>query len=193
MKTFLKLALITLITSTAAHAAEPRSLIKVQYADLNLDSSVGAQRLLSRLKGAARDVCASEDGKGLAAYAHFTACTEQALASAIASVTRIAVMMTALSLGCAASLASHAEDVPRMKEKVSFEDLNLDSPSGAKVLLMRLKGAARDVCQPLAGFGVDEHARWEACYNQALADAVAAVDKARVTAAFRTERADVTG
>ena len=88
MKTFLKIALMTLIASAAAQADEPRNLIKVQYADLILDSPVGAQRLLSRLKGAAHDVCASEDGKGLAAYAHFTACTERALASAIAAINK---------------------------------------------------------------------------------------------------------
>lgn len=106
---------------------------------------------------------------------------------------RIAAMITVLCLGCAASLLSHSTDAPQLKEKVSFDDLNLDSPSGTKALLMRLKGAARDVCQPLAGLGVDGRARWEACFNQTLAGAVAAINNPRVTVAFRTERSDASG
>lgn len=88
MKTLLTLALVTLVASTAARADEPRNLMTVQYADLNLDSPIGAQRLMSRLKNAARDVCRSEDDKGLTAYTRFTACKDQALASAITSINK---------------------------------------------------------------------------------------------------------
>ena len=93
----------------------------------------------------------------------------------------------------AADVSAQTADAPRLQEKVTYDDLNLESPAGAKVLLSRLRGAARDVCEPLTGFGVDGHVRWQACFDKAMADAVAAIDKPSVTAAFRSEQAATRG
>src|ERR1700759_206151 len=87
------------------------------------------------------------------------------------------------ALAFVAATAAHAAE-PRLIENVSFSDLNLDSPKGAQILMSRLHGAARNVCAPLAGVGVDNHVRYSACYDKAVANAVPAVNKPNVTAKY---------
>jgi UrcA family protein len=72
-----------------------------------------------------------------------------------------------------------------LQRTVSYAGLDLSSPDGARVLLRRLKFAAAQVCEPLAGRELERHALWQKCYERALADAVKHVDHPQLTALYR--------
>ncbi len=55
-------------------------------------------------------------------------------------------------------------------ERVSFTDLNLDHPSGARALLMRIRGAAQRVCGP--DEGLHSGGGYKACIRDAVNRAV---------------------
>jgi UrcA family protein len=88
------------------------------------------------------------------------------------------ILMAALALPLTAfgAAPSHFEDV---SVKVSYADLNIDNEAGAKILYMRLRNAAEEVC----GLGSDvklgsrtasSHAK--ACYREALDKAVTEIN-----------------
>jgi len=58
---------------------------------------------------------------------------------------------------------------------VTYGDLNLDSPSGAKAFYSRVQSAARTVCSSLEGRDLNSQAAWHKCYNKAVASAVSQV------------------
>jgi UrcA family protein len=65
---------------------------------------------------------------------------------------------------------------------VYFDELNMASDSGATALYSRLRSASRQVCAPLAGRELRQRAAFDACYTQALSNAVLQVNRAPVTA-----------
>jgi UrcA family protein len=65
---------------------------------------------------------------------------------------------------------------------VSYRDLNLDSEQGAKVLYARIRIAAHHVCSSLESRALTEKKFWQDCFDNAVANAVVQVNKARVTA-----------
>jgi UrcA family protein len=65
---------------------------------------------------------------------------------------------------------------------VNYGDLNLDSEQGAKVLYARIRSAAGTVCSSLEGRNLTEKKLWKGCFDNAVANAVGQVNKARVTA-----------
>ena len=71
---------------------------------------------------------------------------------------------------------------------VSYAGLDLSSKAGAAILYRRLKGAAQDVCGSVDARQLAQRARWTACYEKALADAVVRVNQPQVTALYRTQR-----
>jgi UrcA family protein len=78
--------------------------------------------------------------------------------------------------------AQAAEPAQSYTTIVSYGDLNLDSEQGAKVLYGRIRGAAGSVCSSLEGRGLTEKKIWQGCFDNAVANAVGQVNKARVTA-----------
>jgi len=64
---------------------------------------------------------------------------------------------------------------------VSYRDLDLSTPHGAKVLYRRIQAAAREVCG-YRGADLLEQSVWKGCYRNAIADAVGKVNNPRVTA-----------
>jgi UrcA family protein len=58
----------------------------VAYGDLNLDSPQGAQMFYSRVKNAARSVCASLDDRDLITKAAWQKCYDHAVGSAMSQV-----------------------------------------------------------------------------------------------------------
>jgi len=89
-----------------------------------------------------------------------------------------------VALGCAAidSRAQAADAQQPLTKTVAYGDLNLDSEQGAKVLYARLRRAAEDVCLPLDGRNLTQRSNWQRCFNNAVASAVAQVNKTTVTA-----------
>lgn len=64
-------------------------------------------------------------------------------------------------------------------ERVTFADLNLDHPAGARTLLQRIHGAAQRVCGPDAGFPADNEFR--TCVRGAVNRAVTELDNPLVS------------
>jgi len=89
-------------------------------------------------------------------------------------------------LGWVATAGSaHAGEIGNALTKtVDYGDLNLDTEAGARVLFFRLRSAAKEVCSPLAGRSLSLHSRWQACYDKAVASAVAQVNRPAVTALY---------
>jgi UrcA family protein len=69
----------------AAAASDTRS-VRVSYAELDLSNDAGVERLYSRLKFAAAEVCGSADIRELAALGRQVSCAQQALDRAVEGV-----------------------------------------------------------------------------------------------------------
>jgi UrcA family protein len=90
--------------------------------------------------------------------------------------------------------ASHAESTDgRRSETVQFGDLNLNNQQGAITLYRRLHNAATDVCTELSvSTDLSAAPRYKRCVEQALSDAVAAVDQPAVTAYAQARGVSIT-
>jgi UrcA family protein len=64
---------------------------------------------------------------------------------------------------------------------VSFRDLDLSSPEGAKTLYRRIQSAAKQVCG-YRGADLIEQSFWNGCYRNAVSDAVVKVNSPLLTA-----------
>ncbi len=73
----------------------------------------------------------------------------------------------------------NAPGVETRSEKVSFSDLNVDHPSGARALLQRIRGAARRVCGPEDGLHADDS--FKVCVRTAVNRAVTDLDNPLVS------------
>ncbi len=98
----------------------------------------------------------------------------------IASIIAGACVSIAYAAGSGSALAQQPTE-PDSK-KVTFGDLDVDSPEGAKMLYLRLRNAAREVCSPLESRELSRMIAWQACVSGALSSAVAQVNKPKVTA-----------
>ena len=76
------------------------------------------------------------------------------------------------------------EALDERAQKVTYEDLNIDTLAGASILYHRIERAARAVC------GADTllpHGQWKSCYRMAVAAAVAKVNSPWLTAIHDTK------
>jgi UrcA family protein len=100
------------------------------------------------------------------------------------------IAITALTIGIAATLAFNAanastegvSNVQSMTNEyltyvVRFADLDVSKFEGAKALYTRLRYAAKVVCEPLDSASSWGYARHSACMDNAIADAVANVNR----------------
>jgi UrcA family protein len=71
-------------------------------------------------------------------------------------------------------------------QAVYFDDLDLNSPGGGYTLLMRIRSAARQVCQPAALMHGDltDTADYQSCVRRAVSRAVRRVDAPSVQDAY---------
>ena len=83
---------------------------------------------------------------------------------------------------CLVALSASAE--PGVKaQTVSFADLDLSKSAGAQTLYMRIKAAARHVCGPMDNYTyLAPQKQFRKCYEKAVADAVAQIDRPSLTA-----------
>ena len=101
----------------------------------------------------------------------------------------LAALFALTAIG-APALAAAPPSVPQAK--VAHGDLNLDSAHGAKAMLHRIRLAAVDVCGSPAGRDSQEVLRFDACYQDAVARAVAGLDRRLVTLAYEKRGSDRT-
>jgi UrcA family protein len=79
-------AAMALLLGPVGHSAELPQ-VTVKYADLNVSTAAGAERLLHRIQGAARQVCGDPYGtKDLALWSIRHRCYSQAVARAVEDV-----------------------------------------------------------------------------------------------------------
>jgi UrcA family protein len=87
----------------------------------------------------------------------------------------------AVLLGATATAAPTLHD-SRLRTVVTYDELDLATSKGAAVLYKRLRAAAHVVCAPIKGLDLARRAKYEACYKEALSNAVAEVNRDAVTA-----------
>jgi len=112
------------------------------------------------------------------------------------SIKVLAPALFAALVATVATLPARADAQIEQSKEVRYDDLNLDQAAGVEQLYRRLQGAATNVCDSRYKPGtlfVDP--KWRTCMADALAQAVAAVDRPAVTAyhAARTSQPDARG
>src|SRR5581483_9490285 len=88
-----------------------------------------------------------------------------------------------LSLTSAVAVASD-DDTAAPTYKVRFGDLDLDTAAGNKQLYSRIRLGAESVCRTSEGKDLGSVAKHKRCMENAVADAVAKIDKPRLTAFY---------
>jgi UrcA family protein len=100
---------------------------------------------------------------------------------------RAVAICAAVALGFSAAFASAATSKIQLvgdgvdKYVVRFSDLDLSKTDGAAILYTRLSYAAAVVCNSLRSRDVGIAAKYRACVAQAIANAVASVDRPLVS------------
>lgn len=77
---------------------------------------------------------------------------------------------------CALQATANAAADALPARRVSYADLDISKPAGAKTLYRRIEAAARLVCEPDAGKDLGAAQRGRACIQQAIDSAVNRVD-----------------
>src|ERR1700719_2412247 len=95
---------------------------------------------------------------------------------------RAMTISLAAVIGCSAALASNvSKDESATNERhqyvVRFADVDLSSIDGAITVYSRIRQAANAVCESLDSRVLGLMEKHRACVNQAIADAVASVDR----------------
>ena len=112
----------------------------------------------------------------------------------IATVVTAMTIGFATSVGCGVAAASPGSPAnreslsdPHLTAVVHFADLDISSMEGTKRLYVRLRSAAAEVCEPLesaSAWGASEH---RACINEAIADAVATINRPLLSQYHRSQ------
>jgi UrcA family protein len=94
----------------------------------------------------------------------------------LAGIAGMAVVLCLLSITPAWSASPDSRSVT-----VSFRDLDISTPAGAKALYGRIQSAAKQVCG-YQGADLIEQSIWRSCYRNAISDAVGKVNSPLLTA-----------
>jgi UrcA family protein len=81
-------------------------------------------------------------------------------------------------------MAARAADRQPPSVRVSFSDLDLARQQGTATLYRRIRNAARAVCGPVDVSLAEDRLNWERCVDQSIANAVARVGNANLTAYY---------
>jgi UrcA family protein len=93
--------------------------------------------------------------------------------------TAISCLMSTAALCSALSTTAVAQDVPH--KTVKFNDLDITTPDGAKVLYKRIRAAARDVCEVSTGNDPIMRIGTKVCIDKAVDKAVKDVNAPMLT------------
>ena len=102
-----------------------------------------------------------------------------------ASIPKPFICLAALA-ACAALSGSVRADSPEVTVKISVSasDLDLSRPADAREVYRRLYFAARMACGKGNRVGLEPAARFVACYEKALGDAVRSVNRPQLNAVY---------
>ena len=107
--------------------------------------------------------------------------------------TTIAATLVGLALLAGTGAAQAAQHSEPLTKTVSYADLNLDTESGARVLYVRLRDAAKDVCSPYNSKEVSRKRVWTVCVTSAMTSAAEQINKPMLTALIGRSASGVTG
>lgn len=102
-------------------------------------------------------------------------------------ISRIACVAVSVGVLCTgtAFAADEDADVTTQTINVFYPDLDLAKSKDARVLFMRLKNAAKDICgDTFETPYLSERASVEQCQKDAIANAVVKIDQPRLTAVY---------
>jgi UrcA family protein len=106
-------------------------------------------------------------------------CSEQIMNTSNFS---LSAALAVAALAMTPSFAAAADARAPHEVTVYYDELNMSTERGATALYSRLRAASREVCAPLEGRDLRQRAAFNACYSQALSNAVARVNRTAVTA-----------
>jgi UrcA family protein len=98
----------------------------------------------------------------------------------------VVVLLCTVATGVAAAFPDPDEP---LSVTVNYADLDLSKPAGVGALYRRLEKAAKTVCGPYADRDPRRKAVWRDCYDQAVANAVANIDRPMLTALHSAKKA----
>jgi UrcA family protein len=98
----------------------------------------------------------------------------------VTGVTNLLVVATALAVGMLVGV-THAAEAEAPSQVVRFQDLNLNTDAGVKVLYKRIQGAALRVCGNFEVRDLAVARAHDACVAKAVGDAVATVNNQMLT------------
>jgi len=96
------------------------------------------------------------------------------------------ILTSVLAVSAQSALADLSDDAPR-HVVVHFADLDLSHPEGAASLYQRLRVAAQTVCTTVSDRGADRASRDKACVSEAVATAVAQINRPILSAYYRSK------
>jgi UrcA family protein len=109
----------------------------------------------------------------------------------LTATNRIPSLMATALLGVLASaftaLPAAADSIEPLQVTVKYGDLNVSHPQGAAVLYGRIRAAAAVVCAPLDRSGLSAKLHRDACVNNAIVNAVTAVNEPALVAVYGTK------
>jgi UrcA family protein len=108
---------------------------------------------------------------------HETSIKSQFIAASILAASFLVLSSVAMGGDTAQAVETPQYD----RTIVAYGDLNLDSQQGTKMLYARLRNGAEDVCSSIDGRNLFLKRLWQACFDQAVAAAVAQVNRPGLT------------
>jgi UrcA family protein len=82
-----------------------------------------------------------------------------------------ALTASALVVMSAIAGPAHAADSDTQTRLIPYNDLNLNTDAGEARLKLRIANAAAAICGPVGGRSIDDHDRFDACRDKAIASA----------------------
>lgn len=93
------------------------------------------------------------------------------------------VSLAALAIAPSAAQAQPASSQESVSVRISYADLNLSSPEGAREMMGRIQGAARIICgESSMNNDLSERARTHACVDATVSEAVRSLGAPSVSA-----------
>lgn len=103
------------------------------------------------------------------------------------------VGLAALAIAPGSAQAQPATSQDSVSVRISYSDLDLSRPAGAREMMGRIQGAARIICgESSANNDLAERTREHACVDAAMDDAVRSLDAPSVSALSDTRRGAAT-
>ncbi len=100
-----------------------------------------------------------------------------------ATLTTLTALSAVLALGFAvAGQSAFAQTEDTLSVKVPYQDLNLSSQAGAKVMLQRIRNAASTICGPAPTDPIDRMNNYAPCVTEVTNRSVASFNNPFVTA-----------